>query len=60
MVPADNAAEASVVRELTVYGAPALPDVLAHLRGTDVLESIAVDVARCWTARYPGGPTCAT
>lgn len=36
-VPADNAPEASAVRELEVYPAAHARDILAHLRGTRVL-----------------------
>ncbi len=47
VVPVGNAAEAALVPELTVYGAPTLSDLVRHLRGepSDVRHTTSADRA---------------
>lgn len=56
VVPRENAREAAVVRGLTVYGAPDLDAVRAHLDGGPSLEPVAVDPAAVLDAPVPWGP----
>jgi len=51
-VPAENAQEAALIDNVTVYGAPDLASVVAHLTGTSELPATAPDTAPA-TATVP-------
>lgn len=43
-VPADNAEEAAVVKEVEVYGVHNLSELVQHITGTEMLEPVTVDL----------------
>jgi magnesium chelatase family protein len=56
IVPAANAREAAVVRDLEVFGALSLGGVAAHLDGSDPLVPVSVDVGTLLSRSWGGGP----
>ena len=51
ILPAENAAEAAVVRGIAVYGAPSLQAVCGHLTGAAPLPALRVDPLRLMAER---------
>ncbi len=59
VLPAASAGEAALVRDATVYGAPSLLAVCAHLAGRAPLAQAAPDAPRRGAPEAPIWPTCA-
>ncbi len=51
MLPGESAREAAMVEGVTAYAAHTLPEAVAFLKGTVVLEAVQMDRARLFSAR---------
>lgn len=52
VLPYENAKEASIVRDIAVYGVKDLGDVVDFLRGTLKVEPVEIDIGGLWDLSY--------